>query len=540
MRALAVLALLAAAAAVPVQHGRRGRQGRAAAAKADAGVASFVLENDVNIVHLTDVHSWLSGHLHEPADEADYPDVLAFFQQLEAMAHAQGKDLFLFNSGDIVDGTGLAGATAIDGQGILPIIRQMPFAAITCGNHELYIDSTIGNMVQSGFIDSWKGRYIQGNIRNSTTNALLGTPYAHIAGAMGTELVVLGFLYNMWDSCKSVTVQHVELAVKEPWFAEAMAAASDAKVSAIVVLAHMHVEDHLVSVLLKAIRATNKLKSVIFLTGHTHIRAYAALDPRAISMESGKYLDTVGLLGCSTTAEGLSCEHEFVTPHKPTFYNMTSTTATTFQTPASLAMRNDIAKLRAKMSLDTVIGCSDRDYNPFVPIDLPTSLWKLFMYQVAPAEVPLPSQKHFVFVGSTGSFRWTLFAGNVSIDDTYVVNPFKDPFEATLQIPGPVLAVALKALISKKTGPLRTADAALRAADLPHYVSSVAPEDLDASVTYDLAWFQFDTPVVSAALKKANGGVAFPVKPFRQGEIDSRSVFESYIRREWPCPRAAS
>ena len=38
-------------------------------------------------------------------------------------------------------------------------------------------------------------------------------------------------------------------------------------------------------------------------------------------------------------AEGLSCEHEFVTPHKPTFYNMTSTTATTFQTPASLAMR---------------------------------------------------------------------------------------------------------------------------------------------------------------------------------------------------------
>jgi len=173
------------------------------------------------------------------------------------------------------------------------------------------------------------------------------------------------------------------------------------------------------------------------------------------------------------------------------------------------------------MSLDTVIGCSDRDYNPFVPIDLPTSLWKLFMYQVAPAEVPLPSQKHFVFVGSTGfclvrfiiiiiisfslrlspsvslslslpllslkpfvsclppslsrthastqtrthacaddviarpagSFRWTLFAGNVSIDDTYVVNPFKDPFEATLQIPGPVLAVALKALISKKTVP---------------------------------------------------------------------------------------
>jgi 2',3'-cyclic-nucleotide 2'-phosphodiesterase (5'-nucleotidase family) len=286
MRALnasVIVLLVAAAAAVPVRsrHSRSVRHGReavAAATAARAGVASF--EHDVNIVHLTDVHSWLSGHMHEPDDEADYPDVLAFFQHLKGMAHAQGKDLFMFNSGDIVDGTGLAGATPIDGQDILRIIRQMPFAAITCGNHELYIDSTIGNMVQSGFIDSWKGRYIQGNIRNSTTSALLGTPYAHIAGAMGTELVVLGFLYNMWDSCKSVTVQHVELAVKEPWFAEAMAAASDANVSAIVILAHMHVEDPLVHVILKAIRATNKAKSVIFLTGHTHIRAYAALDSR--------------------------------------------------------------------------------------------------------------------------------------------------------------------------------------------------------------------------------------------------------------------
>jgi hypothetical protein len=110
---------------------------------------------------------------------------------MRLMRDVQGKDLFMFNSGDIVDGTGLAGATPIDGQDILPIIRQvcvckggwmaarhpiwqagqrvcrgisrqqradnrcggvcplqMPFAAITCGNHELYIDSTIGNMVQ--------------------------------------------------------------------------------------------------------------------------------------------------------------------------------------------------------------------------------------------------------------------------------------------------------------------------------------------------------------------------------------------------------
>lgn len=92
MRAAVIVALVAAAAAVPVRsrHGGRVRQGReamATAAAASAGVASF--EHDVNIVHLTDVHSWLSGHMHEPDDEADYPDVLAFFQHLKGMAHAQ-------------------------------------------------------------------------------------------------------------------------------------------------------------------------------------------------------------------------------------------------------------------------------------------------------------------------------------------------------------------------------------------------------------------------------------------------------------------
>jgi len=360
---------------------------------------------------------------------------------------------------------------------------------------------------------------------------------------MGTELVVLGFLYNMKDHCDNVVVQDVELAVKEPWFAEAMLAAADPKVQAIVILAHMHVADKLVSVILSAIRKTNKLKPVLFLTGHTHIRAYATLDPRAISMESGKYLDTVGLLACSTTEAGLACEHDFVTPHKPTFYNMTSTSASTFQTPASLAMRSDIVVQRAKLGLDTVIGCSDREYQPWVPIDAPTSLWNLFITQVAPAELPLPTQKHLVFVGSTGSFRWNLFSGNVSIDDTYVVNPFQDPFWATYKVPGPVLAVALSAILHKKMGMesegLRTADAAWFDAVLPAFVSTVAPEDLDADVIYDLTWFQFDTPVVRAALKKANGGVEFPVSPFRQGDIDSRSVFESYIRREWTCPTSS-
>ena len=155
-------------------------------------------------------------------------------------------------------------------------------------------------------------------------------------------------------------------------------------------------------------------------------------------------------------ADGLTCEHQFVTPHRPTFCNLTGISADKFQTAASLKMRylqglimrcqplslswatcetfvslprlddappplalpfhtptcsrghtnicrGDIEAERAKLGIDKVIGCSDREYQPWAALDSPSSLWRLFMYQVAPAELPLPSQKHVVFVGSTGS-----------------------------------------------------------------------------------------------------------------------------------------
>ena len=48
---------------------------------------------------------------------------------LSVVRHGQGKDLFLFNSGDLVDGTGLGGATSTDGEALLPIIQQVPVGA---------------------------------------------------------------------------------------------------------------------------------------------------------------------------------------------------------------------------------------------------------------------------------------------------------------------------------------------------------------------------------------------------------------------------
>jgi hypothetical protein len=194
--------------------------------------------------------------------------------------------------------------------------------------------------------------------------------------------------------------------------------------------------------------------------------------------------------------------------------------------------------VRARLGLDAVIGCSPQEYQPWAPVDSPSSLWHLFLSELVPTQLPRPGQKRLVFVGSTGSFRWNLYPGRVTLDDTFIVNPFQDPFWATSKVPGPVLAVALSAILHKKGVSFpppepargarfrvpglpcrglanmphahacrlreqdlragarrRTWDAAWDAAAVPEYVSSVAPEDLDAALDYDLAWFQVPLPV---------------------------------------------
>lgn len=57
-----------------------------------------IVFGDINIMQLTDVHSWLSGHVHETAKiKADYGDLMSFFQHMRDTAEQEGKDLWLFN-----------------------------------------------------------------------------------------------------------------------------------------------------------------------------------------------------------------------------------------------------------------------------------------------------------------------------------------------------------------------------------------------------------------------------------------------------------
>ena len=181
---------------------------------------------DINILHITDVHSYVSGHRHgdnrvstgygdewtqisTATQDADYGDLLSFIEHLKASAASQQKDFWILNSGDVVDGTGLSNLSPVNGAELLPLLQQIPFDAVTIGNHELYKSSTVANLASSGFIDHWGEGYVTSNVKSADASAVagasksvgdtLGVPYTVLQGQYGRSVLVLGFLYNMDD-----------------------------------------------------------------------------------------------------------------------------------------------------------------------------------------------------------------------------------------------------------------------------------------------------------------------------------------------------
>lgn len=216
--------------------------------------------NDINVVIVTDTHSWVAGHTlppspHDPTVRrtADYGDVLSFVEHFKHyMTNQQPeKDIWFVMNGDWIDGTGLA--MNGNAESLIPILEKMNFDAVTVGNHELYEKTIIQEMMKpAGFIEFLGHRYISSNVvRADKTDRSIGNPYTILRGKH-SNLLVFGFLYEMQDNDDLVVVQKVQTIVQSNWF-QAVVKDTD-RYHAILVLAHMDVRDHLIQTIISAIR----------------------------------------------------------------------------------------------------------------------------------------------------------------------------------------------------------------------------------------------------------------------------------------------
>lgn len=392
---------------------------------------------DVNVVILTDVHSWVAGHGPKESLDADYGDVLSFFQRLRMHCDSNGMDLFFVVNGDWVDGTGLA--LNGDPSSLVPLLEKMPWDAVNIGNHELYRNEIISYMTRpGGYVEWWGEKYLSSNIVLSETSQPIGSHYRLLEGPTSTVLT-FGFLYNMKNHASMVTVVEVETIVQQSWFKEALGLEYDA----ILVLAHMGAEDPLVDVLTSTIRQhAGELIPIQFITGHTHRRQTYTPDSLSHSVEAGRYLDTVGFVSFprKDTVDGslnntdVLFQHVFVNASKK---ELASTLGVAnLPTSDGRELSQFIHRTREELGLLEVVGCVSETYYLGNALEKENSLWRLFRDSVVPT---LYKGGNEVFFLSKWGFRYDLLKGQVTLDEVLGVSPFNETFMVLENIPGKVI-----------------------------------------------------------------------------------------------------
>ncbi|CAJ1946702.1 unnamed protein product [Cylindrotheca closterium] len=422
------------------------------AALNESSSASAALEGlpwgTVNLLVLTDVHSWIAGHeRHESNMNVDYGDVLSFVQRLHKFVDSQQEqdmDLYLVMNGDFMDGTGLSTRPP---RYLTPLLKQMPFDVINLGNHELYDNATI-DFILDEFIPDWNGHYLTSNTLYEPTRQTLGSQYCILRGRASTTLT-FGFLFNFQGHSKNTIVENVQDVVRQSWFQHVLV---NEEYDTILVMAHMHVTDPLVQIILDAIREHTNC-SVAFVTGHTHLRRYEVLDENSVSFEAGRFLDTIGFMSWNPADAAidspLSPEEKF--PHLfidtsrdilTEILHATDNSTNNLPTMEGIRLTDKIHTTQGDMGLLKTVGCSPHVYELATPINEKLSLWGLYIHQIIPERLLQTPGK--VYVEGTGSLRYDLMNGKILIDDVISVCPFNQTIlEVAVDVPATKLLEAL-------------------------------------------------------------------------------------------------
>ena len=486
---------------------------------------------DINVVVVTDDHSWVAGHgRHEPALDADYGDVLSFYQGLRKAADRVGKDVFFVMNGDFMDGTGLS---TIPPDHLLPILEQMPFDAINIGNHELYHNETVEYMRDSGFIDHWKGNYLTTNTLWEESHDFIGRPYTYLYGKHShTKILTFGFLYNFENNCKNTMVLKVQDTVKMKWFRQVLLRRD---YDAVLVLAHMDAIDPLTGYIHKSIRSLIGPEMPIqFINGHTHRRAFHFYDDACTAFEAGRFLDTIGFVSFPTFASARDSDvpprmlfrHVFLDANEKTLQHATGVYN---KTEKGSSLTDLIHQTQNSLGIEDVLGCSAHSYMIDRPLNAPDSLYGLYMRQVFPFEFGYNFSK--VFVQSTGALRYSLLQGEVSIDDLIAVSPFEDLiFLAAQQIKGSDILATFDDWMNTNRIP--------REWPFPYIFSGAG---IDPQHIYDVYAADFDTMDIRRRLEQVIGRELAPATMFGHNDgsvITTKTVWQRFVVSNWPCSEA--
>ena len=192
------------------EAGRQGALGRHTARNRWYARVPLVLDRTLlpSLTRITLVHGWINGHPHTPELDADFGDFASLLEHLYAQAASAGVELLLFDSGDLIEGTGLSDASDVHGQYIFPIVQMVAnYTAITIGNHDLGRANTV-DLMRRSFIPFFNPpnaaestyRYLTSTTWSAAhqqpPEKFLAQPWTIHTTPLGMRLLMLGFIFN--------------------------------------------------------------------------------------------------------------------------------------------------------------------------------------------------------------------------------------------------------------------------------------------------------------------------------------------------------
>ena len=112
---------------------------------------------------------------------------------------------------------GDAQVTPVAGEFLAPILKRIPYDALTIGNHELYEDSTVENLESSGFLQQFGERLVTSNQRLALDgHPIGGSQHTVLEGRNGARLLAFGFLFNFQSTGPATLVAPTEARCTAP------------------------------------------------------------------------------------------------------------------------------------------------------------------------------------------------------------------------------------------------------------------------------------------------------------------------------------
>ncbi|KAK4198166.1 Metallo-dependent phosphatase-like protein [Triangularia verruculosa] len=437
----------------------------------------------LNVLHTSDTHGWLSGHIKEANYGADWGDYVSFVSSMKWRAEQLGVDLLLLDSGDLHDGTGLSDSTTPNGEISNEIfVKQTGYDLLTIGNHELYA-SEVAYQTFNNFSRAWGDKYLTSNVQimNPGTQEweYVGKTHKYFTTENGLRIMAFGVLFDFTANTNASRITKAADMVKQKWFQQAIH--HPEPVDVFLVLGHNSArpgrQASTMKTVYSAIREAHPDTPIQIFGGHSHMRDFVVYDQSSTASESGRYCESLGwfsMSGFNSSNSGFTGPHnpkdvpnpnrtavkhslitspflysrryldwnrltfDYHAPGSQFLHNAISGSAnnliaspissnTSFQLKqAGAQISSSITAHRMQMGLGKVYGCTPQTFwLSGVSFMAPNSLFS-FLADAMASQIVNPKRRNIprVHISNTGMARFDLHKGPFTMDDSYITSPF--------------------------------------------------------------------------------------------------------------------